>query len=82
MPRRSSLTVTLVLITSPVVLAGCGRRYDDGNVPRSGGGGFHFTGGGSFRRGGAFRSGGTFRGGGVGHASPAGGFGGFGHAGS
>jgi len=74
MRRRSSLAVTLVLITSPMVLAGCGRSYNDGNVPHSGGG-FHFSGGG-----GSFRGGSSV--GGVGHASPGGGFGGFGHAGS
>jgi hypothetical protein len=84
--RRSSLTITLVLVSSPLVLAGCGRSATDrnGNAPPSVGVGFHGGGffGGFRGRTGSFSSGG-FRGGSgaVGHASPGGGFGSFGHAG-
>lgn len=68
--RRSSRAVSLILISSPLILAGCHRRTpDDGNYPAHSGGGYY--GGGGFRGGSA---------GATGHASPAGGFGGFGHA--
>lgn len=69
--NRSSRSVTLLLIASPLFLAGCGNS-DDGNRPAGSGSGSGFYSHG-YRSG---SGGGSFGGSSVGsHASPGGGFG-------
>jgi hypothetical protein len=78
--NRSSRTILLVLLGSPLLLSGCSNDDDGSNAPgqRSthyrGGSGFHFFGG-------SGGSGGRSGGSAVHSASPRGGFGGFGHFG-
>lgn len=80
--KRSSQAITLVLIGSPLILAGCRQSspYTDKNQPGSGGGGAFVGGyGGGYRPapGAAVRG----TGGGVSApSSPRGGFGGFGRS--